>query len=475
MPTQQEYNVSMQRNRKIYAKVNLLNFNFQRVDSWENVVVGTPSFSINAESDIRRTCNISLFPKDRSFDVRYGNKIWLDKCVQIYLGTEDIRNKNEVVYTNMGIFLINNPNRVYSATDNTLTFEGLDLMAKLTGIRNGSLEGVPHLIPQNSNVRQAIIALLELGGFTRYVVEECPYSVPNDINVPMGGTIYEALLSLKNIVPNYQIYFDVDGIFHYEPTPSGDNEQIRASDDLWEKTLVSYQVNTDFENVKNVVEVYGKTHDISNFSTNTVVSGNGYNLTISSVTSYRNNLKVGFVIPSVFNNPFCLLNVNSLGAANLKHENGSEINPSIELKANTYYVAKYIQNGNYFLFMGEVTPHAIAEDTNPDSPFYINGTSGKLRIVLSGGDYDNIYMSTLAKERANWELYNRCKVKDNITLQCIPIYWMDVNWLVEITLPNKQGIEEKNQYIIKQINTTFDVNGMQTITAMRYYPFYSNS
>lgn len=471
MITQEEYNASKQKSLDIYARINLLNFNFQKVDSWENIVVsGTPSFTINSESDIRRSCNISLIPIDKSFDIAYGNKIWLDKYIQIYIG---IKYRGEIVYTNMGIYLINNPSRVYSGNSNILSFEGLDLMSKLTGIRNGTLEGLEHIIPQNSNVRQVIISTLGLCGFNNYSVEECPYTVPNDINVSIGGTAYEILSQLRDIVPNYQIYFDVDGVFHYEPVPSGVNEQIRVTDDLWKNNLISYQINTDFESVKNVIEVFGKTHDITNFSTNTVASGNSYNLTIASVSTLRNNIKIGFVIPSVVSGSTFNLNINALGNRLVKDEKGVNINPNI-LIANTYYVVKYIESGAYFLFMGEVTPHAIAQDLNPESPFYVNGTTGKLRIVLSGGEYDNIYMSSLAQERANWELYTRCKIQDNITLECVPIYWLDVNWLIEITLPNKQGTENAVQYIIKQVTTTFDVNATQQITAMRYYPFYSN-
>lgn len=468
--TQEQYNSVKQPNRDLYARINLLNFNFQKVDSWENVVVtGSLSFSINSESDIRRTCNISLIPTDKSFDIANGNKIWLDKYVQIYIG---IKYRGEIVYTNMGIYLINNPSRVYSGSDNTLSFEGLDLMSKITGIRNGELEGLPHIIPQNSNVRQAIIATLGLCGFNRYSVEECPYTVPNDININIGGTAYEILSQLRDIVPNYQIYFDVDGVFHYEPIPSGTNEQIRVSDDLWKNNLVSYQINTDFESVKNVIEVFGKTHDITNFSTTTTVSGNSYNLTIANIDTLRNNIKIGFVIPSVVSGSSFNLNINGLGNHLVKNEDGSNVNPNTFI-ANTYYVVKYIENGSYFLFMGEVTPYAKVEDLNPNSPFYVNGTTGRIRIVLSGGEYDNIYMSSLARERANWELYTRCKIQDNITLECTPIYWLDVNWLIEITLPNKQGTEETIQYITKQISTTFDVSATQQITAMRYYPFYS--
>jgi hypothetical protein len=47
-----------------------------------------------------------------------------------------------------------------------------------------------------------------------------------------------------------------------------------------------------------------------------------------------------------------------------------------------------------------------------------------------------------------------------------------VNWLIEITLPNKLGQPETNQYIIKQISTTFGTTGTQDITLMRYYPLY---
>ena len=131
-----------------------------------------------------------------------------------------------------------------------------------------------------------------------------------------------------------------------------------------------------------------------------------------------------------------------------------------------------MENESYYLFMGEVTPYAISKDLNTNSPFYVNGTYGEVRIVLSGGDYDNIYMSSLAQERADYELYLRCKIQDSVTLTCVPIYWLDVNWVIEITLPNKQGNETTEQYLIKSINTTLDINGTQTISLMKYYPLY---
>ena len=60
-------------------------------------------------------------------------------------------------------------------------------------------------------------------------------------------------------------------------------------------------------------------------------------------------------------------------------------------------------------------------------------------------------------------------MQDSLTLECVPILWLDVNWLVEITLPNET---EKEQYIIKSISTNLGVQGTQTITLMKYYPLY---
>lgn len=384
MPTQQEYNVALQQGRIIHTKIYLLNFKMQRVGELSGVVLDGATFTNDATSDIRRTCSISLIPTDSSFDIGYGSKIWIDKYVNIHIGIEDIHNNNEIVYTNMGIYLVNNPSRVYSADNNTLTINGIDMMAKMTGLRNGNLEGIEYQIKANSSIRNAMMSILEEGGFNKYSVDtpQPTPNVPNDICISVGGTVYDVVKQLSEINANYQTYFDVNGTFYFNLIPSGKNEQIMVKDDIWKQSLISYNTDTTFEDVKNVIEVFGKTKDDG------------------------------------------------------------------------------------------TTPYGIAMEDNEDSPFYINGSAGKIRIVLNGGEYDNIYSNELAQQRANYELYTRCRLQDKISITCVPIYWLDVNWLIEITLPNKQGIEETNQYIIKSINTTLGVDGTQSISLIRYYPFY---
>ena len=575
MPTQLEYNLSKQNTRIKYFKIVLLNYRFQNVGELTGDTIESPSFTIDANSDIRRTCSITFTPRDSSFDISQGNKIWLDKYVQVFVGQKDMRT-NKIEYTNMGIYLINNPQRVYSVTDNTLTIQGIDLMAKLTGLRNGNLQGIPYLIPQGSNVRVAIIACLEIAGFTKYVVDECEIDVPNDIKVDVGGTIYQLLVKLRDILPNYQMYFDVDGVFHYNLIPSGHNEQIMVDDDIWSVNLIDYQKSTDFESLKNSIEVFGKTHDIKNYGGQATVEKDTYKISLSGISKLNRNTKIGFntsvdlgstkklsvtmsknkidnsgnvttetktetypirtekgVVPTfkdentyyvvkfvygtdhweftnvqqvenpnraVINDNTYIITDSSIsdytdgmtytfrtpmtGCENvympyfqINSLKKIEIHNTVKLRNDTTYTLKYFEASEYdqekyFQFMGEVTPYAQIKEDNPYSPYYVGGSVGEIRIVLSGGEYDNIYTSDLAFERAKWELYQRCRLLDNVTLNCVPIYWLDVNWLVEITLPNKYGTKEKELYIIKSININGGLSSTQSITLMRYLPFY---
>ena len=381
----EEYEVSKHRHRILHVLIYVLNFQFAKVAELSGLVLEGSNFSIDATSDIRRTCNLTIIPTSADFDVGSDSNIWIDKYIQVQVGIEN-KKINKIVYTNMGVYLINNPSKVYSADSNQLTISGIDLMAKLTGMRNGNLSGtqggVSYQIPSGSDIKGAIESTFALGGFDTVAVSTMTptATVPNDIIISVGASIYSMLKELVSINSFYQMYFNTNGIPYVNRIPSGDNEPIMVDDDLWQDVLIQYNKDISFEEVKNTVEVYGKTLDDG------------------------------------------------------------------------------------------TTPYAIAQDTNLLSPFCIYGTAGVIRIVLSGGEYENIYTTELAQQRANYELYLRCRLQDQLTITTVPIYWLDVNWLIEITLPNKQGEEETEKYIIKKISTNVGVNATQVITLMKYYP-----
>ena len=462
MITQPMYNVTKQRSRNLHIRINLLNFSYQTIDSLEGVAI-SGNINIDATSDFRRSCQIALAVTDSSFDVAAGGKIFLDRYIQIYVGVEQIRT-SEIIWFNMGIYLINAPSYLYDGATNTLTFEGLDLMSKMTGVRNGYLIGVTHKIPQGSEVRGAIIAILQEAGFTRFVVDNIEQTVPYEMVFDQGSTQFSMLSELRDILPNYQIYFDEDGVFHYSEIPSGENESVIIDDTTWEGIVISEQINVDFETVKNVIEVYGRTHDVQHYSTATTLTGSTLKLTIPSLITLGEHIMIGFT-PTVDVSGDINLNVNSFGVKKLVDSNGDFIT---KLDKDTYYVSSYQEDGTW-LFLGGLQAYATISDINPESPFYIGNDAGEIRITLFGGEYDNIMSDELAAERCNFELYTRCRLNDTITLSCVPVYYLDVHQLASYTTHNNKAT---NKYMIQSISIDLDPLGVQTINMSRFYPFY---
>ena len=144
---------------------------------------------------------------------------------------------------------------------------------------------------------------------------------------------------------------------------------------------------------------------------------------------------------------------------------GPEI-PSIEDKG-----------GPFWRFMGHQQAQATSYDNNPSSPFYVGdpiGSSsvGRIRIVLYGGEYDNIYSDDLAKQRADFEIYQRSRLNDSISMETIPIPWMDANIVVSHRFGQKQ---EPSKYIVKSFSVDYATGGTMTINAISWYPYYEES
>lgn len=463
--TDGQFRSALQNIQSRYIRLELLNFQYQTVDTIEGVCT-SGNFAIDANSDIRRTGSIVLVVTDSSFEVASGGKVWLDRFIRAWVGTASLYT-GEIEWTKCGTYIIDAPSYQYDAATNTLTLSLLDLMAKLTGVRNGYLKGIPTVLSAGENIRQAIIDTLALGGFTQYVVEEAPApgTIPNDLEFSQGATIYDLLAGLRDIYPNYEIYFDVDGTFFYKPIPTGEGDPVLVDDTLWSNIVISEQINVDFQNVKNSIEVYGRTHDPAHFSTNTTVSGSNITLTIADVTKYTEGMIYGFTLT---NNPGysnMTLQIGSLASLPITLDDGTT-NAKIEAESGeVYYCVQY--KGTYWNWLGHLQSYGMAEDTNPDSPFYINGTIGTIRLPLYGGEYENIFSDELARQRASYELWLRTNMNNTITLNCVPVYWMDVNILCT---HKPRESEIAYPYIIKSINTGLAPTDNMAVTMMRFYP-----
>ena len=671
----EDYNVLKQQYIKKYIRLELLDFQYNIVDELSGNMTKC-SINVDSNSDLRRSCDLGFVVTTSTFDIKAGSKLWLDKFCRPYVGYENMRT-GEIQWYNQGIYLVNNPQWSYNASTNEISMQALDLMSKLTGLRNGNLEGIPTKIAKDENVREAIIKTIELGGFTKYICEECKTKdgtivpVPYDIEIDVGGTIYDILTELRDIMPNYQIYFDINGVFHYEPIPLAYDDPVLIDDDLFNNVLISENINTDFESVKNYVEVLGHTWDVDYYSPSesTTVSGGTITPTFADLKALEDGTAVGITLPSDVNSTsgtnidflgtnkivdIDSQNVQSLskdtewifqfvpgpklprgyteleyiqssgtqyidtgfkpnqdtrvvtkfdmlqtdtawrklwgsgsgsynldfalwndGTTKLQSYYGTKTNNtvpitgmSLDVDANkniwkysgetitfnknnfTCAYSMYIFNvnkdnnpnylpgmmklylfkiydndvlvrdfipcknssgtiglydsvnnqfyqnagtgtfiagpeipsiedkgGPFWRFMGHQQAQATSYDNNPSSPFYVGnpiGSSsvGRIRIVLYGGEYDNIYSDDLAQQRADFEIYQRSRLNDSISMETIPIPWMDANIVVSHRFGQKQ---EPSKYIVKSFSVDYATGGTMTINAITWYPYYEES
>ena len=653
----EDYNVLKQQYIKKYIRLELLDFQYNIVDELSGNMTKC-SINVDSNSDLRRSCDLGFVVTTSTFDIKAGSKLWLDKFVRPYVGYENMRT-GEIQWYNQGIYLVNNPQWSYNASTNEISMQALDLMSKLTGLRNGNLEGIPTKIAKDENVREAIIKTIELGGFTKYICEECKTKdgtivpVPYDIEIDVGGTIYDILTGLRDIMPNYQIYFDINGVFHYEPIPLAYDDPVLIDDDLFNNVLISENINTDFESVKNYVEVLGHTWDVDYYSPSdkTTVSGGTITPTFADLKELQNDTAVGITLPSditnvdkitidflgnndvvdIDNEPVKSLSKDTewifqcvagekgklpstyrkleyiqssgkqyidtgvivkditeikvdfqavtilsgenqyasswvdysnhiqigisgntfidsggvtysqtssvtartqavgvpLGAVNLHlylfaqsegtgalHYSSGRIfscqittanglvrnfvpckNPDGVIGMYDIVNDKFYQSSSsdtfiagtdlgpgdgalpFWRFMGHQQAQATSYDNNPSSPFYVGdpiGSSsvGRIRIVLYGGEYDNIYSDDLAQQRADFEIYQRSRLNDSISMETIPIPWMDANIVISHRFGQKQ---EPSKYIVKSFSVDYATGGTMTINAITWYPYYEES
>ena len=375
IPTQTDYDLIQMKTRSTRIKVEVLNFNFQTVNSLEGRVT-EGSISVDATSDIRRTCSLTLTVEKAKNMISPSGELWLDKFIRIYEGIDNPRNNNETVWWNMGIFLINNPNTVYNSVTETVTFEGLDLMSKLTGRRNGQLPAVATVVPAGNKIADVVKQIItQLGGFDNYIIEDVGYEIPYDIKKDMGVTIYDLLVEIRDLYANWEMFFDVNGVFHWQQIPDGENEPIVVNfDELRQKLIIRDSINVDIENVKYYVIVYGRLLD------------NGYQVM------------------------------------------------------------------------------ATATDTITSSPYNVNNI-GQINYIV---DDERIYNDDLAVQRAKYELYLHARLNDAITLEIVPIPWLnDVNIKIKYT---NEEIGLSGEFLIQSLEIPLGIDSSMNINAIKIYP-----
>lgn len=475
---------------KIKVKAEILDIAFKTIDTLDGELI-EDSFSINAESDIRRTANLVLLAQDDLYILGSKTKIWLNKYIKISVGFYNIRTK-EYTYYPIGVYGINNVSYIYKNAACILTLALVDMMALVTGLISGQLKGLENEILVDTNIRDAEVSIItkELG-LKKFRIEDVNKKVPYDLKFQTGASAYEVLKELIELYSGWEMFFDED-TFVIQKVPTCESDEIIIDAETMKQLCVDddscEEVNIDLTKVKNISDIYGQSLDTDYYTEICSFSNNTYNLSISAVTSLKKYDRFGFKPNSNNgNNPY--LKINSFSTYPIVDDKGVLITANI-IQANKPIVVEY--RGDKFLYLGRtmihgitklycntLTPEQIAQDKvvencenihyifDKSSPFGID-LIGEKRQILSGGEYDNIYSEELAIMRSDYENWKSTRLNNDVTITIRIVPWLDVNKKIEWYSPSLKTTE---QYIIKNISSTF-TGGRQTVQMIKFYPEY---
>lgn len=131
--------------KNIYSRIELLNEDFTVIDVIHGYVTAG-NINVNADSDIRRTCTLTLaLAGDDNLRGR-DKTLWLTKYIRTFIGYQNIHT-GKIQYYQQGVFAFGENSFVYSAQQNTVDVTCYDMMCNLNGLLDGQLVGEAFRIP----------------------------------------------------------------------------------------------------------------------------------------------------------------------------------------------------------------------------------------------------------------------------------------------------------------------------------------
>lgn len=495
---QKDIELLMQSDKELYYKLELLNENMKVIDLIEGYLI-SDSLSIYADSDVRRTYSCEIFAENSTFNISNNSKIWYGRRIRPYIGIRHIRS-NEIVWYLNGTYLFSEAGYSYDETNKTLSLTCLDMMSLLNGSLGGNLDSYKRTITSGTSARSVIISLLEEVGIKKYFIEFnlnnqtlSDFEIPYDMVYNAETNAYTIIKDIVDLYGGTELYFDVYGTFIISPIPTSNNEQIVLNDEIIQPILINEQLNMNFADVYNDIEIFGYTQEPDFYSTDVTYSNGVYHVdvyvskvdentgTYVEIKDYSmldNFDTFSFKLPVSNTISPSYISINNLGNIKIVNESGLPIESNV-FAENTDYVFRYRKATLDFLFLGQYQAYArmyISDDRNNvdvnavidiNNKFSVEKIGHKLK-VLNDDSVNNITSDELCKQRCKYELYNSTNRKDNLSLTTISIPWLDVNQLIEFT-SNSTG--EKDKYIINNISTNYSEMTM-SISANKFYAEY---
>lgn len=293
--TQQDWDALYQPHKELYIRLDLyqlltetnISFPLKKVDEISTVVVDG-SVQEDAESDTRRTANLTLHVLDSTMTLSEDSKVWLDKLIRPYLGYKAPKT-DDILWYDLGIMEMTGARYEYSPSTRTLTLSLADMTVSLDGTKGGDVLGADPTFEidptkfseEQLSIRRAVETVLSnLGGIHMFYIDNIgPYGKEDDTTqnrIPYTQqwtrpvTVYQMIKDLRDLYPGYESYFEKDGTFRLKRIPDCTNAPVVIEYEQLEPLVVSESSNgLDFQGIYNVVEVVGQSYEFESTGSTT--------------------------------------------------------------------------------------------------------------------------------------------------------------------------------------------------------------
>lgn len=464
--TQAQRDILYQSSKELHSRIEILNKNFRVINSLQGNLIND-SYSIDSDSDMRRTYNCSLAVTSSSFILRENGEIWLNNYIRPWVGIRHIRT-GQIEWFLMGTFL----SRDTSYSDDgspVLDLSCSDLVSTINGEYGGQMEGLKIKIEAGTSAYKAIAGLLKGAGITKYLIGDIGFEIPYDLEFGAGTTVYEILSEIKNLYSGYEMGFDVYGTFFIRRIPMRFEDNIVLTHADLKPLVISESHSTSLNGIYNHVQVWGQVIEADRYTDSSALSGNTYSVQLSDVSALEdidNFEKIAFRVPKV-NPAAASVSINGLEKLPIVDDADEPLAAGV-LTAGEDAVFRYHRRKKTMYYLGKYQVFGEAYDENPHSPFTIERLGKELLMVCEGGDCEKIYSNDLACQRARYEIYNHTVLSTALEFQLVAIPWLDVNQKISY-IPG--GEADEKQYITKSIRGS-TTEGTMSMSCVSFYPSY---
>jgi len=212
------------------------------------------SLSIDSANDVRRSFSMTVNNANGLYipngsRTNMGAKIRIKRGIVTSLG---------IIWWNRGIFVLTDPLSSHKGAEKTVNLSGVDKWALHNGDLGGTLEDTT-TIAINTNISEAIRAIAEDGGETKFAFDVTTEVTPYTITKETGDTRADLMKELALII-SWDLYYDVDGYLRFRPLLDPLQKQVVADLSVggaYRKCYSTSEYSPEWTNIKNKWKVIG--------------------------------------------------------------------------------------------------------------------------------------------------------------------------------------------------------------------------